>query len=61
MVDARAAQFFARWWSSIENLRRIESLQFSANFRRLYLNADTSDLSTAVSQEQSCGLTATQP
>jgi hypothetical protein len=61
MVDARMARIFAREWSSIENLRRIESLQFSANFPRLYLNANTSDLSTAVNQGQSCGLTATQP
>ena len=42
--------------SSIENLRRIESFGFSANFRRLYLNANTCDLSTAVSQEQTCGI-----
>src|SRR5829696_8295171 len=51
LVDARAARNFAPWWPSIENLRRIESLQFSANFCRLYLNGNTSDLSTTVSQE----------
>jgi uncharacterized protein DUF5330 len=42
--------------SSIEYLRRIDSLQFSANFLRLYLNAITYDLSTTVSQEQTSGL-----
>jgi hypothetical protein len=61
MVDAREARIFTREWSSIENLRRIESFQFSENFRPLYLNENTSDLSTAGSQEPSCGLTATQP
>jgi hypothetical protein len=61
MVDARRRLLLPHLTSSIENLRRIESLQFSANFRRLYLNGNTSDLSTAVTQEQSCGLTATQP
>jgi hypothetical protein len=55
MVDATFARTFSCSRSSIENLRRIESLQFSANFRRIYLNANTCDLSTADSQEQSCG------
>src|SRR4029453_14666263 len=45
-------ELFARWWSSIENLRRIESFRFSENFRRFYLNANTCDLSTAVSQKK---------
>jgi hypothetical protein len=31
---------------SIENLRRINSGEISAIFRRIYFNADTSDLST---------------
>jgi hypothetical protein len=51
---AADAHFFV-FGASIENLRRIESLEFSANFRRIYLNANTCDLSTADSQEQSCG------
>src|SRR3981189_2545078 len=35
---------------SIENLHRIQSLEFSANFQRFNLNANTCDLSTTVSQ-----------
>src|SRR5260370_42494254 len=54
----------SKWWmraghplsfcgkpASIENLHRIQSLGFSTNFRRFNLNANTCDLSTAVSPE----------
>src|SRR5437879_2579666 len=53
----------SKWWtcpayprfcgepSSIENLHRIQSLELCANFRRFNLNANTCDLSTAVSPE----------
>src|SRR5260370_31604726 len=54
----------SKWWmraghplsfcgkpASIENLHRIQSLGFSANIRRFNLNANTCDLSTAVSPE----------
>src|SRR6266404_3312052 len=54
----------SKWWmraghplsfcgkpASIENLHRIQSLGFSSNFRRFNLNANTCDLSTAVSPE----------
>ena len=37
---------------SIENLHRIKSVGFFANFRRFNLNANTCDLSTAVSQDR---------
>src|ERR1700704_5621406 len=52
----------SKWWTcaahpcfcgesiSIENLHRIQSLEFSANFQRFNLNANTCDLSTTVSQ-----------
>src|SRR5450631_1568056 len=36
---------------SIENVRRIKSIGYIANFRRFNLNANTCDLSTTVSQE----------
>src|SRR5882757_4629695 len=49
-VDAPERLTFPCTTSSIENLHRIKSFAFSLNFRRTYLNADTSDLSTAVSQ-----------
>jgi hypothetical protein len=55
MVDAPTVGTFSCSRPSIENLRRIESLEFSTNFRRIYLNANTCDLSKADSQEQSCG------
>jgi hypothetical protein len=55
MVDAPLALTLLCPLASIENLRRIESFEFSANFRRFYLNANTCDLSTAVNQGQSCG------
>jgi hypothetical protein len=50
MVDAPGAS--PRWAKapSIENLRRIKSVGFSAVFRRINLNANTCDLSTAVSK-----------
>ena len=41
---------------SIENLHRIKSCGFFANFRRFNLNANTCDLSTAVSQTDDCGI-----
>src|ERR1700731_4693598 len=44
---------------SIENLHRIKSVGFFTNFRRLNLNANTCDLSTAVSQGQIARTTAT--
>jgi hypothetical protein len=56
MVDARAMAILSRSPPSIENLHRIKRFGFSANFRRFYLNANTCDLSTAASQEQTCGL-----
>jgi hypothetical protein len=56
MVDAPIRPTFSCSPASIENLRRIESFEISANFRRIYLNANTCDLSTADSQEQTCGL-----
>jgi hypothetical protein len=56
MVDAPIRPTFSCSAASIENLRRIESFEISANFRRIYLNANTCDLSTADSQEQTCGL-----
>jgi hypothetical protein len=37
---------------SIENLHRIKSVGFFANFRRIKFNANTCDLSTAVSQDR---------
>jgi hypothetical protein len=40
---------FGRKPPSIEYLRRIESIGFSATFRRFNLNANTCDLWTAVS------------
>jgi hypothetical protein len=55
----------SKWWTrpielglprSIENLRRIKSGGFSAFFRRIYLNADTSDLSTDATPEANCGI-----
>src|SRR5260370_29459674 len=48
MVDARRPSLKP---TSIENLHRIQSLGFSANFRRFNLDANTCDLSTAVSPE----------
>src|SRR3984893_18482330 len=49
----------SKWWMrfiggkppSIENLHRIKSFGFFTNFRRFKLDANTCDLSTAVSQE----------
>jgi hypothetical protein len=57
----------SKWWTrfiggkpaSIENLHRIKSFGFFANFRRFNLNANTCDLSTAVSQELIARTTAT--
>jgi hypothetical protein len=48
MVDARAIAHSQPAALSIENLRRIKSGGFSANFRPFNFNANTSDLSTAV-------------
>jgi hypothetical protein len=55
MVDAPIAPTFSCSPASIENLRRIESFEISANFRPIYLNANTCDLLTADNQEQTCG------
>src|SRR5205814_10166274 len=52
---------FARKPSSIEYLRRIESIGFSANFRRFNLNANTCDLWTAVSLRTIARSTAIEP
>jgi hypothetical protein len=46
--------------SSIKNLRRIESFQLAGKFRGLYLNTNIWGLSTAASQEQTSGSTATE-
>ena len=54
MVDAPDARVRLRKSPSIENLRRIKSFGFFANFRRFKLNANTCDLSTAVSQGTDC-------
>jgi len=48
-VDAARPVGFGQKSPSIEYLRRIESIGFSANFRRFNLNANTCDLWTAVS------------
>jgi Family of unknown function (DUF5330) len=62
MVDGSEPCIFARKPPSIENLHRIESIGFSANFRRFNLNANTCDLSTAASQGVDCAKsTATGP
>jgi hypothetical protein len=55
MVDAPGGPRFPVFRPSIENLRRIEPFEFSANFRRFYLNANTCGLSTTVNQEKTCG------
>jgi hypothetical protein len=52
---AAPTMLFAQNPASIENLRRIKSSGFSASFRRFNLNANTCDLSTAVSQGLSRG------
>jgi hypothetical protein len=49
----------ARKPPSIENLHRIKSVGFFANFRRIKFNANTCDLSTAVSQDRLREITAT--
>jgi hypothetical protein len=46
--------------SSIKNLRRIKSIGFFADFPRFHLNANTCDLSAAVSQGPIAGSTATE-
>jgi hypothetical protein len=50
-VDAPGASISRRKPPSIENLHRIKSVGFFANFRRFKLNANTCDLSTTVSQD----------
>jgi hypothetical protein len=52
MVDARGHAHFAARISSIENLHRIKSGGFFANFRPFNFNANTSGLSMAVSAWQ---------
>src|SRR5258708_39804198 len=61
----------SKWWTypalpffrvkppSIENLHRIKSIGFFANFRRINFNANTCDLSAAVSQGSIARSTAT--
>jgi hypothetical protein len=51
MVDAQHAPTTPAKAASIENLHRIKSIGFLANFQRFNLNANTCALSTAVSQE----------
>src|SRR5258706_3203133 len=58
-VDAPGAAVSRRTAPSIENLHRIKSIGFFTNFRRIKLNANTCDLSTAVSQERIARSTAT--
>jgi Family of unknown function (DUF5330) len=55
MVDVRRTPITLAKAASIENLHRIKSLGFLANFRRFNLNANTCDLSTAVSQGMIAG------
>ena len=52
-------RIFRRQSPSIENLHQIKSVGFFANFRRFKLNANTCDLSTAVSQGLIARTTAT--
>jgi Family of unknown function (DUF5330) len=59
MVDAPNIAFFRAKPPSIENLHRIKSIGFFANFRRFNFNANTCDLSTAVSQGSIARSTAT--
>jgi hypothetical protein len=59
MVDIRRASISPRNPASIENLHRIKSIGFFAYFRRFNLNANTCDLSTAVSQGVIARKTAT--
>jgi Family of unknown function (DUF5330) len=62
MVDGSEPCIFRAKPASIENLHRIESVGFSANFRWFSLNANTCDLSTAASQGIDCAKsTATEP
>jgi hypothetical protein len=49
MVHAALAARSSPKPASIENLHRIKSFEFFANFRRFNLNANTCDLWTAVS------------
>src|SRR5260370_31787863 len=51
MVDTLGAAKPGQNPSSIENLHRIKSVGFFANFRTFKFNANTCDLSMAVSQE----------
>ena len=60
-VDARHAPITRAKPASIENLHRIHSIGFSANFRRFNLNANTCALSTAVSQGLIAESIATEP
>jgi hypothetical protein len=62
MVDGSEPYIFCGKPPSIENLHRIESVGFFANFRWFNLNANTCDLSTAASQGIDCAKsTATEP
>jgi hypothetical protein len=59
MVDAAARRFMGGEPASIENLHRIKSFGFFANFRRFKRNANTCGLSTTVSQGLIARTTAT--
>jgi hypothetical protein len=59
MVDTHFAPITTAKAASIENLHRIKSIGFLANFRCFNLNANTCALSTAVSQGMIAGSTAT--
>src|SRR4051812_31170964 len=59
LVDASDPPILPPKSPSIENLHRIKSFGFFAKFRRIKLNANTCDLSTAVSQGLIARSTAT--
>jgi hypothetical protein len=54
MVDAPAVTFTIAPAASIENLRRIESLDFFTDFPRFSFNADTRGLSRPVIKADDC-------
>jgi hypothetical protein len=61
MVDVALLALFEEKSPSMENLRRIQSIDFFANFSRFNFNANTCDLSTAVSQGPIARTSATEP
>jgi hypothetical protein len=60
MVDATGASSAGVKPPSIENLRRIQSVGFFANFERFNRDANTFELSTTGSQEPIARSTATK-